>query len=40
MKNTDASHVIKCLEAAFNTHGLPYCLRTDNGPFASQDFFY
>ena len=39
MKKTHASHVIKCMEAAFNTHGLPYSLRTDNGPpFASQEF--
>ena len=27
------------METAFNTHGLPHSLRTDNGPpFASHDF--
>ena len=39
LKKTDASRVIKCMETAFNTHGLPHSLRTDNGPpFASHDF--
>ena len=39
MKKTDASHVIKCIGTAFNTHGLPHSLITDNGPpFASHDF--
>ena len=39
MRKTDASHVIKCMEAAFNTHGLPYSLLADIGPpFVSREF--
>lgn len=39
MKKTDASHVVRSLEAIFATHGLPQTIRSDNGPpFASKEF--
>ena len=31
-RNTDAQNIIKCLETMFATHGLPYNVRSDNGP--------
>ncbi|MCG8429839.1 MAG: DDE-type integrase/transposase/recombinase, partial [Candidatus Omnitrophica bacterium] len=39
LRKTDAPHVTKCLEAVFQTHGIPYTLRSDNGPpFNSGQF--
>ncbi|XP_015747449.1 PREDICTED: uncharacterized protein K02A2.6-like [Acropora digitifera] len=39
LKKIDAHHVIKSMEAIFRTHGLPECVRSDNGPpFASEQF--
>ena len=39
LKKTDAARVIKALESVFLTHGIPYSVRTDNGPpFKSNDF--
>ena len=32
MRNTNAQAIIKCMEAMFATHGLPYSVRSDNGP--------
>ena len=32
LKKTDAHHVVKSMEAMFRTHGLPECVRSDNGP--------
>jgi len=32
LKKTDAHHVVKSMEAIFRTHGLPECVRSDNGP--------
>ncbi|XP_048584683.1 uncharacterized protein K02A2.6-like [Nematostella vectensis] len=39
LKKTDAPHVITALEGIFTTHGIPYTVRSDNGPpFASKEF--
>lgn len=39
LKKTDASHVIRPMEALFQTHGLPETVRSDNGPpFTSNEF--
>ena len=39
LKKTDAHHVVKSMEAIFRTHGLPQCVRSDNGPpFVSEQF--
>ena len=39
LKSTTTSNVIRCLEKFFATHGLPECIRSDNGPqFRSQEF--
>ena len=39
LRKTDAHHVVKSIEAIFRTHGLPECVRSDNGPpFASEQF--
>lgn len=39
LKKTDALHVIRSLEAMFRTHGIPFSIRSDNGPpFTSQEF--
>ncbi|XP_048590584.1 uncharacterized protein LOC116613084 isoform X1 [Nematostella vectensis] len=39
LKKTDAPHVITALEGIFRTHGIPYTVRSDNGPpFASKEF--
>ena len=39
LKKTDTHHVVKSMEAIFRTHGLPECVRSDNGPpFASEQF--
>ena len=39
MRKTNAQNIIKCLETMFVTHGLPYNVRSDNGPqFVEADF--
>ena len=39
MRNTTAQNIIKCLETMFATHGLPYSVRSDNGPqFVAVEF--
>ena len=39
LKETDAHHVVKSMEAISRTHGLPECVHSDNGPpFASEQF--
>ena len=39
LRKTDSSHVTRCLESIFQTHGIPYSLRSDNGPpFNSGSF--
>ena len=39
MRNTNAQAIIKCMEAMFATHGLPYSVRSDNGPqFVAAEF--
>ncbi|GFS09105.1 integrase core domain [Elysia marginata] len=32
LKNTTATSVINKLKAIFSTHGLPDCIKSDNGP--------
>ncbi|XP_064653098.1 uncharacterized protein K02A2.6-like [Lineus longissimus] len=39
LKKTDATRVIRALESVFLTHGIPYSVRSDNGPpFKSREF--
>ena len=39
LKTTDAHHMVKSMAAILRTHGLPECVRGDNGPpFASEQF--
>ena len=39
MRNITAQNIIKCLETMFATHGLPYSVRSDNGPqFVAVEF--
>ena len=39
MRKTDAGRVIAALESVFITHGLPWSIRSDNGPpFSSREF--